>query len=559
MTATEPFSTVWHALLAEAQRGPDGSSVTLLPEPGTVDTVRYDTLVENAARCAAALAEHGVGAGDRVLLCLPTGAQFLTAFFGTQLLGAAPTAISVPVRFGGAAGFEGQLKDLIGYLRPAAVVTTAAVIDALPDLGGAALIDGAVLHARATASDAPSHPLRVPAGYELAMIQCTSGSTGTPKGVMISHAAMAANCRQLTARVGWTREDTTVSWAPLYHDMGLITGVLSPAYVGASTVLMPPTRFLRSPAEWLRHLSDYRGAVAAAPNFAYGYVTSRVRDEELEGVDLSHWRSAFCGAEPIQPATARRFTERFARWGLPAHAFTPGYGMAEATLVLTVKLPGAPFVFDSIDREAAVAEGRAVDVDPDSADAVQVADCGEPVDGAQIRVVDAEGRPLPENAIGHLQFRSPSRTDGYFDLPEESAASQDAEGWWRTGDIGYLRDGGLRITSRAKDLVIIRGSNYFPSDFEQAAETVPGVRLGAVIAVGHRPEDAESEELHLIVETDLEEAHHEALRRAVRAAVASRTGVAPAAIHLVPRRSIPKTTSGKLQRAKARELFVAPR
>ncbi|MBQ0826573.1 fatty acyl-AMP ligase [Streptomyces tagetis] len=557
MTAiATPFPTVWHALLAEAERDPAGSRLTLLPEPDVAEEVGYAALVENAARCAAALAEHGVGHGDRVLLCLPTGAEFLTAFFGTQVLGAAPTAIALPLRLGGTAGFEGRLKDLLGYLRPAAVVTTAAVIAALPRLTDVPLVDGAVLQARATAADAPRHPLRRPDGAETALIQCTSGSTGRPKGVVVSHANLAANCAQLTGAVGWTRADTTVSWAPLYHDMGLITGVLCPVFVGGNTVLMPPTRFLRAPAEWLRHLSAYRGAVAAAPNFAYGYVTSRVRDEELDGVDLSCWRMAFCGAEPIQPATVRRFVDRFTRWGLPAHAFTPGYGMAEATLVLTTKRLGTPFTYDSIDRQAAVTGARAVDVAPESPRAVQVVDCGEPVAGTEIRIVDDAGTPLEEDRIGHIQFRGPSRTAGYFALPEESAASVAAPDWWKTGDVGYLRDGGLRITSRARDLVIIRGANHFPSDFEQAAETVPGVRLGAVVAVGHRPEGADSEELHLIVETELGPEHHPELRRAVAGAVGSRTGVSPAAVHLVPRRGIPKTTSGKLQRARARELFV---
>ncbi|MGW1893550.1 fatty acyl-AMP ligase [Streptomyces sp. NPDC002004] len=557
MTALRPrFPSILHALLAQAERGSDGSGVTLIPEPGKEETLRYDTLVENAARCAAALAEHGVGHGDRVVLCLPTGPQFITAFFGIQLLGAVPTAIAVPMRFGGAAGAEGQLKDLVGYLRPAAVVTTAAVIEELPHLTDTNLVDGDVLHARATAGDAPMHPIRRPNSDDLALIQCTSGSTGSPKGVMISHANLAANCAQYAGAMGWTHEDTTVSWAPLYHDMGLITGVLCPVYVGGNTVLTPPGRFLRAPAEWLRHISTYRGAISAAPNFAYGYATARVRDEELEGVDLSSWRSALCGAEPIQPATVQRFVERFTRWGLPSSAFTPGYGMAEASLVITTTRPGAPLAYDSIDRQAAVADARVTDVDPQSADALQIVDCGEPVAGTEVRIVDNDGHPLGEDRIGHVQFRSPSRTVGYFNLPEETAAAIDSPDWWKTGDIGYLRDGGLRITGRAKDLVIIRGANYFPSDFEQAAETVPGVRLGAVIAVGHRPENGESEELHMIVETELESEQHESLRQAVRSAVSSRTGVAPAEIHLVPRRSIPKTTSGKLQRSKARQLFV---
>lgn len=555
-TLRRPHLSLPHALAAEAERGPDGSKVTLVPEPGSEETLRCDGLLDTAARCAAALKEGGVGQGDRVLLCLPTGAPFVTSFLGIQLLGAVPTAISLPVAFGGAAGFEAQLKDLVGYLRPAAIITTAAVIEDLSHLGDTRLLDGAELYARATAADAPREPVRLPKGDEPALIQCTSGSTGTPKGVMISHEALATNCAQLIGNFTWTREDTMVSWAPLYHDMGLITGVLCPIYAGADTVLMPPTRFLRSPAEWLRLISTHRGAFGTGPNFAYGYVTARVRDEELEGVDLSSWRMALCGAEPIQPATARRFVERFAAWGLPADAFTPGYGMAEATLAITTVRPEEPLAYDSIDRRAAVSEARAVDVDPRNTDALRIVDCGSPVADTEVRVVDGEGRTLGENEIGHVQFRGPSRTTGYFDLPEATAASIDEPDWWKTGDVGYLRGGRLRITSRAKDLIIIRGANYFPSDFEQAAETVPGVRLGAVIAVGHWDDRSGSEELHLIVETELEADRHEALRMSVTAAVGSRTGVRAAAVHLVPKRSIPKTTSGKLQRSKAREMFV---
>jgi fatty-acyl-CoA synthase len=558
MTGLRPqFPSVVHALLAQAERGHDAASITLIPEPGKEEALRHDVLLARAARCSAALAEHGVGHGDRVVLCLPTGPEFTTAFFGAQLLGAVPTAVAVPLRFGGAAGAEGQMKDIVGYLRPAALVTTATVIDALPDLD-AALLDGGELYARATAEDAPAHPVRRPSGDDLALIQCTSGSTGTPKGVMISHANLAANCEQFTTAVDWTRTDTNVSWIPLYHDMGLITGLMCPLYAGSDAVLMPPARFLRAPVEWLRHFSTYRGTIGAAPNFGYGYVTSRVRDEDLEGVDLSSWRAALCGAEPIQPDTARRFVDRFTGWGLPRNAFTAGYGMAEASLVITTSKPENAMAFDSIDRRAAVAHGQVTDVDPESADALHVVDCGAPIDSTEIRVVDGDGRPLGEDHIGHIQFRSPSRTVGYFELPEETAASLDEDGWWRTGDVGYLRDGSLRITGRAKDLVIIRGANYFPSDFEQAAETVPGVRLGAVIAVGHRAADSDSEDLHVIAETELEGEEREALRLAIRNAVSSRTGVTPAQVHLVPRRSIPKTTSGKLQRSKARELFVEP-
>jgi acyl-CoA synthetase (AMP-forming)/AMP-acid ligase II len=557
MTAFLPrFPSILHALVAQAERGSDGSTMTLIPEPGREEARRYDDLLETAARGAAVLAEHGVGHGDRVLLCLPTSSQFVTAFFGTQLLGAAPTATAAPLGLGGGAGFSAQLKELVGYLRPAAIVTTAAVIEASADLADAVLIDGDVLYARATASDAPMHPIRLPADDDLALIQCTSGSTGRPKGVMISHANLGANLEQITRASGWSDADTMVSWLPLYHDMGLIGGMLCPIYNGGNGVLMPPTRFLRAPAEWLRHVSTYRGTRAAAPNFAYGYAADRVRDNELDGVDLSSWRVLFCGAEPIHPATVQRFLERFARWGLPANGLVPCYGMAEAALSISMSRLEQPIQFDTIDRETAAGDARAIDVDPNTVGALQVVDCGVPMEGTEVRIVDGDGNLLGESQIGHVQFRGPSRTVGYFDLPEETAAAIDSSDWWKTGDVGYLRDGGVRITGRAKDLIIIRGANYFPSDFEQAAETVPGVRLGAVVAVGYRSDHGDSEELHLVVETELEGEQHELLRRSISTAVSSRTGVRAAAIHLVPRRSIPKTTSGKLQRLKSRELFV---
>jgi acyl-CoA synthetase (AMP-forming)/AMP-acid ligase II len=566
MTALPPrFPTILHALLAQAERGSDGLEVTLIPEPGKAETRRCDALLENAARGAAVLAEHGVGHGDRVLLCLPTSWQFVTAFFGSQLLGAIPTAIALPTGIGGAAVFADQLQYLVGYLRPAAIVTIAPVVEAAAGLTDCVMIDGDALCALA-ANDTPMrpmYPIRRPSDDDLAFIQCTSGSTGRPRGVMISHANLVANCQQAVEGLGWTHNDTAVNWLPLYHDMGLIQGLMCPVYSGGSVVLMPPARFLRAPAEWLRHLDTYRGTVAAAPNFAYGYAVARVRDDELDGVDLSSWRLMLCGGEPIHPATVQRFLDHFGRWGLRADALRPAYGMAEASLCISVSRPKAPFQFDSVDRQTAVAGARAVDVDPGSAQALQIVDCGEPMPGTELRIVDSHGHPLGENQIGHIQFRGPTRTAGYFDLPDETAASIDPPDWWKTGDIGYLRDGRLRITGRAKDLIIIRGVNYFPSDFEQAAETVPGVRLGAVVAVGYRPDHGDSEELHLVVETKLGDEQtklgddqYESLRRAISTAVSSRTGVPVAGIHLVPKRSIPKTSSGKLQRSKTRELFV---
>ncbi|GIJ24452.1 fatty acyl-AMP ligase [Micromonospora lutea] len=550
------YPTVMHALVAQAERGSDGSRMTVVPEPGRMETRRYDEVLEDALRCAAVLAEHGVGRGDRVLFCLPTSWTFVTAFFGCQLLGAAPTAIAVPTSFGRAAGFDGQVKELVAYLRPAAVVARAAVVEASEAVADTVFIDGDELLERAASAEASLRQFRLPSEDELAFVQCTSGSTGRPKGVMISHANLAANLMQSAVATGWSAEDTTVSWLPLYHDMGLMSGIMVPTYTGSDTVLMPPTQFLRSPVEWLRNISAMGGTLAAAPNFAYGYTADRVRDSDLANVDLSSWRMAFCGAEPIHPGTIERFVDRFQQWGLRQDVFMPCYGMAEATLTITMSPHNAPVRVDTIDRTAAGTHGQVIDVEPDDPNGMQVVACGAAVVGTEVRVVDGDGNPLGDNQIGDIQFRSPARTIGYFGLPQETAAAIAEPDWWKTGDVGYLRDGEIRITGRSKDLIIIRGANYFPSDFEQAVESVPGVRLGTVVAVGHRPEDGDSEELHLIVESYVPADQQEPLRQAVRSAVSAKTGVPVAQVHLVPRRSIPKTTSGKLQRAKARQLFI---
>lgn len=547
-----------HALLAGAERGADGPRVVFAGDRSDDETSwRGDELVTAATRSASVLADLGVTAGDRVLLCLPTGPEFATAFLGAVLLGAVPTATATPGGFGAAGLFAARFSRLVGYLEPTAVVGTetalaaAALPDHLPTLTGTAL------HALALDPATPTRSPRLPAGGDTAFIQATSGSTGTPKGVRITHANLAANCEQIARVASLGADDFWVTWLPLHHDMGLIGGFLTPMFCGAGATLMPPSRFLRRPGDWLRQVSRWHGTITAAPNFAFGYTAGRVTDAELDGVELSSWRFLFCGAEPIHLPTVQSFVERFTRWGLPGDALVPCYGMAEASLAVTVAEPARPLAFDTVSRRAMAEDGVVVDTEAADPDATPVVDCGPPVPGTEVRIVGDDGSVLGADRVGRIQFRGPSTTPGYFRLPEVTAQARFDGDWWDTGDLGYLRAGRLRITGRVKDLVIIRGANHVPSDFEQAAAEVAGVRPGGVVAVGHSGA-AGSEELHLIVETDRDLARWDELRRAVRVAVSKRTGVLPADVVVVTPHTIPKTTSGKVQRALAKQLLLEP-
>ncbi|MET7773808.1 AMP-binding protein [Nocardia sp. NPDC005366] len=554
--------SIVHALFANAERGADAPSTIFVRERGGDDAAgdirwRHDDLAAAACRCAAALADAGVRAGDRVMLCLPTSPEFVTAFFGALVLGAVPTAVATPGGFGSSDLFYVRFGRLLAYLEPAAVVAAAGVLEAAAVPAGVAAVDSALLYESAVSPTAPTVAPRLPEPGDIAFIQSTSGSTGTPKGVQITHANLAANCEQIASAAAMDTGDVWVGWLPLHHDMGLIGGFLTSMFTANDAVVMPPSRFLRKPGDWLRAVGRYRGTFTAAPNFAYGYAAARITDEEMAGVDLSSWRFLFCGAEPIHAPTVQRFVDRFRAWGLPEDALVPCYGMAEAALAVTVSRPHAPVAFDSVSRRALTGDGVVLDIPVDDPDALRIVDCGAPVLGTEVRVVDADGAPCVDDVVGRIQFRGPSMTVGYFRLPEATAAAF-ADGWWDTGDIGYLRDGRLRITGRQKDLIIIRGANYLPTDFEIAAEEVPGVRLGGVAAVGVSDADGLSEELHLIIESALDAVEHDALRRAVRVAVSKRTGVLAADVVVVPPRSVPKTTSGKVQRAQARTLFVEP-
>jgi len=553
-----PFATLVEALeRAAIVRGRE-ATVTFVGDDGERRAWPRGDLREAALRFARFLVRAGVAPGSALPIALPTSPELVIALLGALHAGARPSLLGMPGAFGDMENFTRRMGAIGTYLRARHVVTSAALAPhALREIPGATFLD--VASGTAAGADDAATPLPPVTPADVALLQCTSGSTGLPKGVSLTHANLLANIAQITAGVRATPEDVVVSWLPLHHDMGVIGCLFFALAGGMDLVLSSPSRFLRRPSTWLEAISRYRGTLSPAPNFAYGYAAARVRDEEIAGVDLSSWRAAICGAEPIDAPTMRTFEARFAARGLRANVVLPCYGLAESSLAVTFHAPGTPLETHRIDRDLLSAEGRAAAAEA-HATASEIVCCGAPLPGTRVRIVDAEGgRELAELQVGRILVQGPAVMLGYHELPELTAEVK-KDGWLVTGDLGYLRGGKLYVTGREKDVIIIRGKCYAPTDFERAASDVEGVRDGAAVAFGVFDAHRGTELLHVVCEAETRDPDERAkLRERVMASVAHRTGIRPDVVHFVRRYALPKTTSGKLQRSKTRQMYLEER
>ncbi len=373
-------------------------------------------------------------------------------------------------------------------------------------------------------------PASTAAAGDIALIQFSSGTTHDPKPVALTHANLLHNLAAIAdyfAGAG-INEVIGVTWLPLYHDMGLIGNLLSAFYLRCTLVLLPPELFLAIPSAWLRAISRHRGNVTAAPNFAFGLCRKRIRDDELDGVDLTSWALCLNGAELVNAEVAREFGERFAPWGFRACAMTPVYGLAEASLAVTFRPPHAPV--------------RARD---------GVLSVGRPLAGVQVEIRDADSRPLPPGQVGRIVVRAPSVMPGYFGRPDLTAQAL-SDGWLDCGDLGFLDGGELFVTGRSKDTIVIRGANHAPQDFETALDGLAGVRTGCAVAVGYQ--DAGAEALAILAEVTPEATDD--LAADIAARVLARTGIAVSHVELVEPGALPRTSSGKMRRLAARDQWL---
>lgn len=521
--------------------------------------VSYAELWDGARRIAAALTARGIHAGETVAIMLPTGLDFLQSFMGVL----AARAIAVPLYP------PARLDRLAEYLqRQSRILDNAGarLMIAMPEAEPVARLlrhTAPVLEAIVTAESLRSNADALspePGGpSDPALIQYTSGSTGEPKGVLLSHANLLANIRAIAEAVRLTPSDVAVSWLPLYHDMGLIGTWLNSMVNGIPLTLMSPLAFLARPERWLWAIHDRRATLSPAPNFAYEFCVRKVRDEAIDGLDLSSWRLASNGSEPVSAATMDRFVERFAKYGFRRQALAPVYGLAESAVALCVPPMDRGPVIDVIAREPFESQGVARPALSHDAAPLRFASVGTPLAGHDVKVVDERGVEVPPRKVGRLLFRGPSCMIGYYRNPEATARVRSPDGWIDSGDFAYRSpEGELFITGRIKDLIIKGGRNLVPQEIEEVVGSINGVRRGCVVAFGVADESTGTERLVVIAESrETERAGRERIEQEIVARVASQVGVPPDVVSLVMPGGVPKTPSGKIRRAAARAAYEA--
>ena len=542
----------WHAA-----HNPQRTHVLLYGEGEQAQPISYAELLNEARRIAAGLVARGLLPKQTVALMLPTGRSYLTSFFGVMLAGGIPVPIYPPARLA-------QIEDhLRRHARILANAETVFIITVPQAKGVAALLraEAPSLIEIVTPEELDLPPMALlyrAAPDDIAFLQYTSGSTGDPKGVVLTHANLLANLRAMGEAIGVCSDDVFVSWLPLYHDMGLIGAWFGSLYFAMPLVLMSPLSFLARPSRWLTAISRHGGTISAAPNFAYELCAKKLADADLQGLDLSTWRLALNGAEPVSPRTLEAFTARFATCGLQQKAMTPVYGLAECSVGLAFPpLERGPRI-DIIARNAFTNEQRATPTTPtahDDADAMRVPACGRALPRHEIRIVDATGGELTERHIGRLQFRGPSATQGYYRNPAATQTLFD-DGWLNSGDYAYTVDGEIYLTGRVKDLIIRGGRNLYPYELEQAVGNLAGVRKGCVAVFASADPANASERLVVLAETrETDPAACAALRQKINEVAVDVIGMPADEIVLAPANSVLKTSSGKIRRAASRDAF----
>jgi fatty-acyl-CoA synthase len=518
----------------------------------------YADIQRTSLGIAARLRATGLEPGDLVAIVINDAEQFLTAFLGVSIAGMVPASLYPPTTTSELPAYLELTAGIVRSAQARAVITTAALAPCFDGLAATCPSLAQVLSRESLDDEVDlahgasgSARLRID---DLAFVQFTSGSTSSPKGVALTHKSLSANIdaisgpRGLDAREG----DVAVSWLPLFHDMGLVGIALGALYSARRAIIMTPQAFVKRPAEWLRAMTRYRATISFAPNFAYDLCVRRIKDRDLDGLDLSAWRIAGCGAEPIHARTLAAFAEKFAPVGFRDTSFVASYGLAEHVVAATFAPLNRPPRVDQVDAADLHQRRVATPAGIDQERTVEVVGCGRPIPGHRIRIVGEDGRDADEREVGHITLSGPSVMLGYYrDEPLTSQTIRD--GWLYTGDLGYIADGELFVCGRLKDIVIVNGRKYHPQDLEWAVDQLGGIRRGRVVAFGSTQADGR-ERVILVVEPS-GTMTADRLTDAIRRRIGDLCGLYVDDVVLVPSGTIGRTTSGKVQRAATKARF----
>jgi fatty-acyl-CoA synthase len=516
----------------------------------------FRELREDALEAAYRLIAAGIQPADRIAIVAETGPEFAALFFGCIYAGAWPVPLPLPTSFGGRDSYIEQLSVQLASSDPKALFFPAELASMAAAAAEGAGIEGLIWEEFAR-REAPEAPLPQAATDDIAYLQYSSGSTRFPHGVAITHEALLNNLAAHSHGMEVVDSDRCVSWLPWYHDMGLVGCFLSPVANQVSTDYLKTEDFARRPLAWLDLISRNAGTTLSySPTFGYDICARRMSSQSKvsERFDLSRWRVAGNGADMIRPDVMQAFVDAFHEAGFSAKSFLPSYGLAEATLAVSIMPPGEGIVVELVEETLLAGGGKAERDRPQRYRSV--VNCGRPARDMEIAILDEDGRPLSDREIGKVWCKGPSVMVGYFRDPEATAACLTDDGWLDTGDMGYMSDGYIYIVGRAKDMIIINGKNHWPQDIEWAVEQIPGFKAGDIAAFSITTPGGEETPAVLVQCRTSDTEERGRLRDQIRERVRAITGI-NCVIELVPPRTLPRTSSGKLSRAKARNLYLS--
>jgi acyl-CoA synthetase (AMP-forming)/AMP-acid ligase II len=553
------MSTLAHLVHQNYKNNPEKISIVLQHAGQDDISISYHDLVVGSARYARTYANAGIEHGEVVVLILQHGADLIYSFWGAILHGAIPAIMPFLTEKLSPERYRADLSALISVTRPAAIVTYPEFeSDIRSALTPGNSVRTVLLTSQLASSAEPDfdqmHGLQS-APTDIVLLQHSSGTTGLQKGVALSHQAVLNQLDAYTRAISLTQDDILVSWLPLYHDMGLIAGFLMPILTGITLVLISPFDWVRAPHKLFQAVSRYKGTLSWLPNFSYNFCAQKVRERDLEGVDLSSWRVITNCSEPVKWDSHQAFYQRFKNYGLRETALNCSYAMAENVFGVTQTPLGTEPLTDEIDRESYINERIAISP-VDGKPSLRMMSSGRALHDTRIMILAENGEVLPDRVIGEIALQSDYMLTGYYHRPDATEKAM-RDGWYLTGDYGYTLNGEVFVAGRKKDMIIVGGKNVYPQDLESLAYEVPGIHAGRAVAFGIEDTKAGTEEVVIVAEVDTDDSDkRQKIADALRKHITQNSAVALRYAHIVDPKWILKTSSGKTARSANREKFL---